>query len=93
MGKSSVTGWTFCHLQRPELVHTSPTTVFNFGFDSWTTALNFWLGSRTIEFNSGFGSQTIVLNIGLGSRTMAVTSWRSESSNMMDDGPTDGRTE
>ena len=60
----------------------SLTTVFNLEFGSRTKALNFWLGSQTTEFNSGFGSQTIVLNIGLGSRTIAVTSWRSESSNI-----------
>ena len=68
----------------------SPTTLLNFWFGSRTTALNFWLGSRTTEFNSGFGSRTTVLNFGLGSRTIAVTSWRSESSNInwvvLDDG-------
>merc|ERR1711976_1137319 len=56
--------------------------VFNLGFGSQTTALNFRLGSRATEFYSGFGRQTIVLNLGLGSKTIAVTSWRSESSNI-----------
>ena len=45
--------------------------VLNFGFGRWTT-----------EFTFGFGGQTTVLNFGLGSRTIAVTSWRSESSNI-----------
>ena len=30
----------------------------------------------------GFGSQTTVVNLGLGSRTIAITPWRSESSNI-----------
>ena len=60
----------------------SPTTVLNFGFGSRTTALDFRLGSRTTLFNSGFGSQTTVLNFGFGSRTIAVTSRRSDSSNV-----------
>ena len=60
----------------------SPITVLNFGFGSRTTALDFRLGSRTTVFNSGFGSQTTVLNFGLGSRTIAITSWRSNSSNV-----------
>ena len=60
----------------------SPITVLNFGFGSRTTALDFWLGSRTTVFNSGFGSQTTVLNFGFGSRTIAVTSRRSDSSNV-----------
>ena len=37
---------------------------------------------RITEFIFGLGSQTTVLNFGLGSRTIAVTSWRSESSNI-----------
>ena len=41
-----------------------------------------WFGRRTTEFNFWFGSQTTVLNIGSGSRTIAVTSWRSDSSNV-----------
>ena len=60
----------------------SPTTVLNFGFGSRTTALGFRLGSRTTVFNSGFGSQTTVLNFMFGSRTIAVTSRRSDSSNV-----------
>ena len=60
----------------------SPTTVLNFGFGSRTTALDFRLGSRTTVFNSGFGSQTTVLNFGFGSRTIAVTSRRSDLSNV-----------
>ena len=59
-----------------------PTTVLNFGFCNRTTALDFRLGCRTTVFNSGFGSQTTVLNFGFGSRTIAVTSWRSDSSNV-----------
>ena len=59
-----------------------PTTVLNFGFCNRTTALDFRLGCRTTVFNSGFGSQTTVLNFGFGSRTIAVTSRRSDSSNV-----------
>ena len=60
----------------------SLTMVLNVGFGSRTTALDFRLGSRTTVFNSGFGSQTTVLNFGFGSRTRAVTSRRSDSSNV-----------
>ena len=59
-----------------------PTTVLNFGFCNRTTALDFRLGSRTTVFNSGIGSQTTVLNFGFGSRTIALTSRRSDSSNV-----------
>ena len=60
----------------------SPTIVLNFGFGSRTSALDFQFGSQTTVFNSGFSSQTTVLNFGFGSRTIAVTSWRSDSSNV-----------
>jgi len=69
-------GWTTVFIFRLG----SPTKLLYFG--SWTKALNFRFGSRTTKFNSGFGSQTTVLNFGLGSRTIAVTSWRSDSSNV-----------
>ena len=48
----------------------------------WTTVLNFGLGSRTTVFIFWLGSPTTVLNFGFGSRTIAVTSWRSDSSNV-----------
>ena len=48
----------------------------------WTTVLNFGLGSRTTVFIFGLGSPTTVLNFGFGSRTIAVTSRRSDSSNV-----------
>ena len=60
----------------------SATTVLNIRLNSQTTALNFGFGRRIKEFDVGFGSQTAVLNFRLGSRTIAVTSWRSESSNV-----------
>ena len=60
----------------------SLTAVLFFVFGIWTTELNFWLGCQTTELNSGFGIQTTVLNFRLVSRTIAVTSWRSESSNI-----------
>ena len=45
MGKSSVTGWTFCHLRRPKLVHTSLIPFES--MDSWhrklsCVCINFW---------------------------------------------------
>ena len=60
----------------------SQTTVLNFGMGSRTTVFIIGLGSLTTVLNFLFGSQTTVLNLGLGSPTIAVTSWRSESSNI-----------
>ena len=60
------------------------------GQSDYSTKLQVWQSDYSTEFSVGqleytwvgFGSQTTVLNFGLGSRTMAVTSQRSESSNI-----------
>ena len=60
------------------------------GQSDCSTKLRVWQSDYSTEFLVGqsdytwigFGSMTTVLNFGLGSRTIAVTSWRSESSNI-----------